>query len=191
MEWKLIQMSRVTWPRWLPCLYMLKTFKKPNYPEPFNGWPWNLACSIGYPSTTKIIQMLMLGWLWFFYGKVKYAKMLMHRILLKVLKILAYKWVIRVVLSTWRFVSRRGHGHCLTFDPGFSYSMTISNISSTARFHVEPPWAEGTEYVQTVLMTNMATTPIYGKNLLKSSAPEPINPWPWNLICSIGNLSTI
>ena len=27
MEWKFIQMSRVTWPRWLPCPYMVKTFK--------------------------------------------------------------------------------------------------------------------------------------------------------------------
>ena len=34
-------------------------------------------------------------------------------------------------------------------------------------------------------MTNMAAMPIYGKNLKKSSTPEPINPWPWNLVCSI------
>ena len=31
------------------------------------------------------------------------------------------KMVIRVVLmSTQRFMSRRGQGHCLTFDPGLS-----------------------------------------------------------------------
>ena len=34
-------------------------------------------------------------------------------------------------------------------------------------------------------MTNMATMPIYGKNLKKSSSPEPIDRWPWNLVCSI------
>ena len=34
-------------------------------------------------------------------------------------------------------------------------------------------------------MTNMAAMPIYGKNLKKSSSPEPIDPWPWNLVCSI------
>ena len=34
-------------------------------------------------------------------------------------------------------------------------------------------------------MTNMAAMPINGKNLKKSSSPEPIDPWPWNLICSI------
>ena len=26
-EWKFIQMNRVTWPRWSPCPYMVKTFK--------------------------------------------------------------------------------------------------------------------------------------------------------------------
>ena len=33
-------------------------------------------------------------------------------------------------------------------------------------------------------MTNMAVMLIYSKNLKKSS-PEPTNPWPWNLVCSI------
>ena len=33
-------------------------------------------------------------------------------------------------------------------------------------------------------MTNMATMPIYGKNLKKSSSPEPMDRWPWNLICT-------
>ena len=34
-------------------------------------------------------------------------------------------------------------------------------------------------------MTNMAPMPIYGKNLKKSSSPEPIDWWSWNLVCSI------
>ena len=38
-------------------------------------------------------------------------------------------------------------------------------------------------------MTNMAAMPIYGKNLKKSS-PEPIDPWPWILVCSIMYAST-
>ena len=40
-------------------------------------------------------------------------------------------------------------------------------------------------------MTNMAAMPIYGKNLKKSSSPEPIDQWPWNLVCSIVIGSTI
>ena len=39
-------------------------------------------------------------------------------------------------------------------------------------------------------MTNMATMPIYGKNLKNSSSPEPIDRWPWNLVCSFVYAST-
>ena len=39
-------------------------------------------------------------------------------------------------------------------------------------------------------MTNMAAMPIYGKNLKKSSSPEPIDRWPWNFVCSIIYAST-
>ena len=39
-------------------------------------------------------------------------------------------------------------------------------------------------------MTNMAAMPIYGKNLKKSSSPEPIYWWPWNLVGSIVCAST-
>ena len=39
-------------------------------------------------------------------------------------------------------------------------------------------------------MTNMAAMPIYGKTLKKSSSPEPIGQWPWNLVCSIVCAST-
>ena len=35
------------------------------------------------------------------------------------------------------------------------------------------------------VMTKMAAMPIYGKNLKKCSSSEPINQWPWNLVCSI------
>ena len=39
-------------------------------------------------------------------------------------------------------------------------------------------------------MTNLAAMPIYGKNLKKSSSPEPIDWWPWNFVCSIVYAST-
>ena len=59
---------------------------------------------------------------------------------------------------------------------------TISNIfsSETAwpikdKFYVEPPWEGGTKVCINGPghMTKMATMPIYGKNLKKSSSPEP------------------
>ena len=73
---------------------------------------------------------------------------------------------------------------------------TISNIFSTetpwpikAKFYVEPPW-EGVMKVCKIgpgHMTKMAAMPIYGKNLKKSSSPEPAGRFPRNFVCSIGD----
>ena len=38
-------------------------------------------------------------------------------------------------------------------------------------------------------MNKIAATPIYGKNLQKSSSPEPVVRLQWNLICSIGDVN--
>ena len=40
-------------------------------------------------------------------------------------------------------------------------------------------------------MTKMAAMPIYGKNLKKSSSPEPAGRFPRNLVCSIGGILPI
>ena len=69
---------------------------------------------------------------------------------------------------------------------------TFSNIFSSetawpikAKFYVEPPWEGGTKVCINGPghMTKMAAMPIYGKNLKKSSSPEPAG---GNLVCSIG-----
>ena len=39
-------------------------------------------------------------------------------------------------------------------------------------------------------MAKVGAMPIYGKNLQKSSSSEPIDRWPWNVVCSIRYLST-
>ena len=71
---------------------------------------------------------------------------------------------------------------------------TISNDFSSettgpiaTKFHIQPPgtlqkknYSNGLDH-----MTNITAMPIYGKNLKKSSSPEPIDQWPWNLVCSI------
>ena len=46
---------------------------------------------------------------------------------------------------------------------------------SKPNFYVEPPWEGGTKVCINGPghMTKMAATPIYGKNLKKSSSPEP------------------
>ena len=59
---------------------------------------------------------------------------------------------------------------------------TFSNIFSSetlgpieAKFHVEPPWERTTKVCSNGPghMTRMATMPIYGKKVKKSSSPEP------------------
>ena len=60
---------------------------------------------------------------------------------------------------------------------------TFSNVFSSetawpikAEFYVEPPWEGGTKVCINGPghMTKMAAMPIYGKNLKKSSSPEPV-----------------
>ena len=63
-ERKFVQLVQITWPRWPPCPYMLKKFKKSSSLEPKGRWPWNLVCSIGSSSTTKFVQMMTLDWPW-------------------------------------------------------------------------------------------------------------------------------
>ena len=38
--------------------------KQSSSPKPIDQWPWNLVCSIVYESTTKVIQIMTLGWPW-------------------------------------------------------------------------------------------------------------------------------
>ena len=63
--------------------------------------------------------------------------------------------------------------------------MKISNVSKATesivtKSHLEPPGAKGRKICsnRSGQMTNMPTTPICGKNLYKSSTPEPVNRWP-------------
>ena len=63
-ERKFVKMVLVTWPRWPPCPYMVKTLKKSSSPEPEGRWPWDLVCSIGVVGPTKFVQMMILGWPW-------------------------------------------------------------------------------------------------------------------------------
>ena len=66
--------------------------------------------------------------------------------------------------------------------PSVRRPFTFSNIFSSetawpikAKFYVEPPWEGGTKVCINGPghMTKMAAMPIYGKNLKKSSSPEP------------------
>ena len=41
-----------------------KNLKKSSSPEAIGRWPWKLVCSIVYASTTKVVQIMILGWPW-------------------------------------------------------------------------------------------------------------------------------
>ena len=75
------------------------------------------------------------------------------------------------------------------------HSLNIFSSETTgpikAKFHMKSPWEGGTKICSNCPghMTKLATMLIYGKKLKKSS-PEPNDRWPWNLVCSIGSLST-
>ena len=60
----------------------------------------------------------------------------------------------------------------------FRFSNVLSSETAwpiKAKFYLEPPWQGGTKVciICPGHMTKMAATPIYGKNLEKSSSPEP------------------
>ena len=68
--------------------------------------------------------------------------------------------------------------------PSVVRSSTISNDFSSettwpiaTKFHIQPPGTLGKKkmFNSLGLMSNMAVMPIYGKNLEKSSSPEPID----------------
>ena len=64
--------------------------------------------------------------------------------------------------------------HPSTISNDFS-SETAGPIATT--FHIQPPGSLGKKNCSNGLghMTNMAAMPIYGKNLKKSSSPEPVD----------------
>ena len=76
------------------------------------------------------------------------------------------------------------------------HSLNIFSSETTGpikvKFHMKLLWDGGTKVCSNgpAHMTKMATMPIYGKNLKKSSSLEPKGRWPWNLGCIIGCSST-
>ena len=61
------------------------------------------------------------------------------------------------------------------YDHNFQTSSLLKPLGQSKPFFVEPPWEGGTKFYINGPghMTKMAATPISGKNLQKSSSPEP------------------
>ena len=63
-EWKFVRVIWITWPRWPPCPYMVKTLQKSSSPEPKGLWPWNLVCNIGHSGPSFLVRMMIVSWPW-------------------------------------------------------------------------------------------------------------------------------
>ena len=63
-KWKHDDMMLVTWPRWPPRPYMVKTLQNHSSPEPAGRFPRHLVCSIGDSSPSQFVQMMTLEWPW-------------------------------------------------------------------------------------------------------------------------------
>ena len=95
-------------------------------------------------------------------------------------------------------MSIKGQGHSLTLFKGHSdfnvktcfSQKQLGNLER--KIHMKAWGRKGMKIYTNELghMTNMAAMPIYGKNLKKSSSPEPLDRWSWNLVCSIVYVST-
>ena len=147
------------------------------------AWPWPIL------GQGKILSLMLL------YGK-KVKQWIFQKLLWSVMSELVDTIN---YMSTWTYMNIKGQGHSMTLVQG-QLDSTFSNFFSLetarpieAKFHMEPPWDRETKVCSNDVghMTSMAAMPIYGKNLKKSSSPEPKGRWPWNLVCSIGCSSTI
>ena len=63
-EQKIVRGVWVTWPRWPPRPYVVKTLKKSSSSELKSQWPCDLVCSTGALDPSWLIQMMTLGWPW-------------------------------------------------------------------------------------------------------------------------------
>ena len=61
-ERKIAKMVAVHWPRWLPCPYIVKTFKKSSSPEPNKPWGLIFAQILRDRRSTKGAKMSFLHW---------------------------------------------------------------------------------------------------------------------------------
>ena len=68
-----------------------KNLKKSSSPEAIDRGPWNLVCSIVYASTTKIVQIMTLGWTW---PILRQGQIWLHRLLY------GRKWKLLIFLET-------------------------------------------------------------------------------------------
>ena len=163
-ERKFAQIILVTWPRWPPCPYMVKTFK--------NLLLWNRLVDVietwYTASGTRVLPSLLKWWPWVDLD-----------LFLARFNMVPYAFVWEKV-DRWsqlneymKLYEYQRSGSFIHLDPSQSDSI-FSNFFSwittkpiKAKFNVEPPWDGGMSICSNGPghMTKMAVMPIYGQNL--------------------------
>ena len=155
-----------------------KNLKKSSSLEPNSRWSWNLVCSIGSLSTTKFLQMMILGWPWPILQQVQiwcfmllYGKKLKQWIFLEIIVVCAIrvgKWSqLNEYMKLYEFQRSRSFNDLGPSHSDLIFSNFFSSITARPReaeFHLEPPWDKGTDAYSNGPghMTKMAAMRIYG-----------------------------
>ena len=144
-------------------------------------WPW---------------PILWQGQIWKL--RLFYRKKWKQWIFRKLLQPVTWKLVeAHIWLHIWRYVSIEGQGHFLTFAqgrvqtkilPGFSQKLLCrSDQNFVWKLSGSRKWKS--EDMMLVTRPRWPPRPYMVKTLKKFSSPEPAGRFPWNLVCSIEDVS--
>ena len=198
-------MSWVTWPRWPPCPYMVKTLKnlllQNQLTDDLETW-YVALCMWVLPRLFKLSPWVDLdpfyakvkfGDIGFCMGKSKNDLFFRNYCSLRSQSCLKHsaKWVyevrwvskVKVFFWPWSKVTQISKLKLV-------FLKTVGQFGT--KVHMKAWRRIGMKINTNELghMTNMAAMPIYGKNLKKSSSPEAIDRWPWHLVWSIVYVNT-
>ena len=184
-----------------------KTFKKSSSLEPNSQWSWNLVCSVGYSSTTKLLQMMTLDWPWpIFKARSNLAPYASVWAKVKTMDFLETIVVYDIKVGRWsqlneymKFYAIQRSRSFTDLGPNYSdliFSNFFSSITAKlteAKFHVWTSWIGRTKVCSNghVTWPRWPPCPYMVKTSKKTSSSKPKGWWPWNLICSIWYSSTI
>ena len=116
-EWMIAKMVVVHWPRWPPCLYMVKTFKNLLLQNRGCLGAESLHKSSGKGGILKLLKWWSYIDVWLFYNKVKFAS-------------------ICICMGPIHLYGRN-------VDNKFQMTSSEASGSVLLKFNLEPPWGRG------------------------------------------------
>lgn len=107
-------MVKVTWPSWLPCLYMVKNKTSKTFFSRIVNWlQWNLVYSVWDSSQPEFVQIMTLGDLDLFYTKVKFGRRGFCTVTVKIIFSFGNRcslWDAFNYMSKWSYMSVKSQG---------------------------------------------------------------------------------